>query len=93
MIGVAPIKDHNLCHASMSMKNWYGLLGGRRNQFHQAIHDIVSDLGFMMKPRNSSMLSLRIWKIESPPRLVIQRSTRMGHRYPGVMGRSFALRL
>ncbi len=50
VIGISPIKDHNLCHASMSMKNWYGLLGGRRNQFHQAIHNIVSDLGFMMKP-------------------------------------------
>ena len=50
VIGVAVIKDHNLCHASMSMKNWYGLLGGRRNQFHQAIHHIISDLGFMMKP-------------------------------------------
>jgi uncharacterized protein (DUF362 family) len=50
VIGVAPIKDHNLCNASMSMKNWYGLLGGRRNQFHQAIHNIVSDLGFMMSP-------------------------------------------
>jgi uncharacterized protein (DUF362 family) len=50
VIGVAPIKDHNLCYASMTMKNWYGLLGGRRNQFHQAIHDIVSDLGLMMSP-------------------------------------------
>lgn len=50
VIGIAPIKDHNLCAASMTMKNWYGLLGGRRNQFHQAIHHIVSDLGFMMKP-------------------------------------------
>jgi len=50
VIGVPPIKDHNLCYASMSMKNWYGLLGGRRNQFHQAIHDIISDLGFMMSP-------------------------------------------
>jgi uncharacterized protein (DUF362 family) len=50
VIGIAPIKDHNLCNASMSMKNWYGLLGGRRNQFHQAIHDIVSDLGYMMSP-------------------------------------------
>jgi uncharacterized protein (DUF362 family) len=50
VIGLPPIKDHNLCFASMSMKNWYGLLGGRRNQFHQAIHNIVSDLGFMMKP-------------------------------------------
>ncbi|HSW44980.1 MAG TPA: DUF362 domain-containing protein [Phycisphaerae bacterium] len=50
VIGIPPIKDHNLCYASMGMKNWYGLLSGRRNQFHQAIHDIVSDLGFMMKP-------------------------------------------
>ena len=50
VIGIAPIKDHNLCYASMSMKNWYGLLGGRRNQFHQAIHNIVSDLGLMMSP-------------------------------------------
>ena len=50
VIGVAPIKDHNLCSASMNLKNWYGLLGGRRNQFHQAIHNIVSDLGMMMSP-------------------------------------------
>jgi uncharacterized protein (DUF362 family) len=50
VIGIPPVKDHNLCYASVSMKNWYGLLGGRRNQFHQAIHDIVSDLGYMMKP-------------------------------------------
>lgn len=50
VIGIAPVKDHNLCNASMCMKNWYGLLGGRRNQFHQAIHDIVSDLGYMMSP-------------------------------------------
>jgi len=50
VIGVAPVKDHNLCHASMGMKNWYGLLGGRRNQFHQDIHEIVSDLSLMMRP-------------------------------------------
>ncbi|MCK6455495.1 MAG: DUF362 domain-containing protein [Phycisphaerae bacterium] len=50
VIGLPPIKDHNLCFASMSIKNWYGLLCGRRNQFHQAIHDIVSDLGMMISP-------------------------------------------
>jgi uncharacterized protein (DUF362 family) len=50
VIGLAPIKDHNLCGASMNLKNWYGLLGGRRNQFHQAIHNIISDLGLMMSP-------------------------------------------
>ena len=50
VIGLAPCKDHNLCHASMTTKNWYGLLGGRRNQFHQQIHSIVSDFALMMKP-------------------------------------------
>lgn len=50
VIGVAPVKDHNLCSASLGLKNWYGLLGGRRNQFHQDIHGIVSDLSLMIKP-------------------------------------------
>jgi uncharacterized protein (DUF362 family) len=50
VIGVAPVKDHNLCSASMGMKNWYGLLGGVRNQFHQDIHGIISDLAIMMTP-------------------------------------------
>lgn len=50
VIGLAPVKDHNLCHASMGIKNWYGLLGGTRAQFHQDIHGIVSDLPVMMKP-------------------------------------------
>ncbi len=50
VIGVAPVKDHNLCRASMTTKNWYGLLGGRRNQFHQDIHGIIADLCLMMRP-------------------------------------------
>ena len=32
------------------MKNWYGLLGNPRNQFHQNIHGIISDFALMMKP-------------------------------------------
>ena len=50
IINLPAIKDHNLCYASMGIKNWYGLLGGRRNQFHQAIHEIISDLGLMVSP-------------------------------------------
>jgi len=50
VIGLPTVKDHNLCSASLSMKNWYGLLGGRRDQFHQAIDNIVSDLGLMVSP-------------------------------------------
>lgn len=50
VIGLSPVKDHNLCHASMGIKNWYGLLGGTRNQFHQDINEIVSDLSIMIRP-------------------------------------------
>ncbi len=50
LIGVAPVKDHNLCSASMTLKNWYGLLGGRRNRLHQAIHEVISDLALLLTP-------------------------------------------
>jgi uncharacterized protein (DUF362 family) len=50
VIGIAPVKDHNLCQASLGIKNWYGLLGGRRNQFHQDIHGIIADLSMMIRP-------------------------------------------
>jgi len=50
VIGISPVKDHNLCKATVTMKNWYGLLGNPRNQFHQNIHGIITDFGLMMKP-------------------------------------------
>jgi len=50
LIGVAPIKDHHRSGASMAMKNWYGLLGGRRNLFHQDIHTIIQELALMVRP-------------------------------------------
>jgi uncharacterized protein (DUF362 family) len=50
LIGVAPVKHHNRAGASMTMKNWYGLLGGRRNQFHQDINGIIVELAMMVKP-------------------------------------------
>jgi len=50
VIGMAPLKDHHRSGASMTMKNWYGLLGGRRNIFHQDIHGIIMELAMMVKP-------------------------------------------
>ena len=32
------------------MKNWYGLLGGRRNVFHQDINNIIAELAMLVKP-------------------------------------------
>lgn len=50
LIGIAPVKDHHRSAASMSMKNWYGFLGGRRNIFHQDINTIIAELAMMVKP-------------------------------------------
>jgi uncharacterized protein (DUF362 family) len=50
VIGISPVKDHNLCKATVTLKNWYGLLGNPRNQFHQNIHGIIADFALMMKP-------------------------------------------
>jgi uncharacterized protein (DUF362 family) len=66
VIGMPVIKDHNLSSASMGLKNWYGLLGGRRNQFHQAIHDIISDLGLMMSPTLTVVDGIRVMMKNGP---------------------------
>ena len=50
LIGVAPVKSHDRAGASMTMKNWYGLLGGRRNQFHQDIDGIIVELAMLVRP-------------------------------------------
>jgi len=50
IIGTAPVKDHHRSGASMIMKNWYGLLGGRRNIFHQNIQTIITELAMMIRP-------------------------------------------
>jgi uncharacterized protein (DUF362 family) len=50
LIGIAPVKNHHRSAASMTMKNWYGLLGGRRNIFHQDINTIIAELAMMVKP-------------------------------------------
>lgn len=50
LIGVAPVKDHHRSGASMTLKNWYGLLGGRRNLFHQDVHRLIAELAVLVRP-------------------------------------------
>ena len=47
---VSPVKDHQRAGASMTLKNFYGFLGGRRNVFHQDINGIITELAQMLKP-------------------------------------------
>ncbi len=50
LIGVAPVKDHFRSGASLTLKNWYGLLGGRRNLFHQDVHTLIGELARLVRP-------------------------------------------
>ena len=50
LIGVTPVKDHHRSGASMVMKNWYGLLGGRRIIKNKNIHTIIMELAMMVSP-------------------------------------------
>lgn len=50
VIVVSPVKDHQRARASMTLKNLYGFLGGRRNVFHQDINGIITELSQLLKP-------------------------------------------
>ncbi len=50
VIVVSPVKDHQRAGASMTLKNFYGFLGGRRNVFHQDINGIITELSRLLKP-------------------------------------------
>jgi len=43
-------KQHSLSGCTISMKNLYGILGGRRNQLHQKIDQAIVDLVAFVRP-------------------------------------------
>jgi uncharacterized protein (DUF362 family) len=50
VINVPVAKHHNLAKYTAAMKNWYGVLGGRRNRLHQNIDVSIADLANFMRP-------------------------------------------
>jgi uncharacterized protein (DUF362 family) len=50
LIGLPTTKSHNLCGASLAMKNWYGFIGGSRSRFHQNIHRVIVELAKFITP-------------------------------------------
>ena len=50
VINVPVAKHHNLSRYTGAMKNWYGILGGRRNRLHQNIDVSIADLATFMRP-------------------------------------------
>ena len=66
IIGLPTVKSHNLSGASLTMKNWYGLLGGPRNRLHQSIHEVIVDLGCFITPTLVVMDGSRLLKRNGP---------------------------
>ena len=60
IINLPIVKHHNLCRATMGLKNWYGLLGGRRNQLHQNIELGITDLATFIRPTLTILDAYRI---------------------------------
>lgn len=50
VINIPIAKHHALTGTTLGMKNWYGILGGSRNQLHQKIHESLVDLADFVRP-------------------------------------------
>jgi uncharacterized protein (DUF362 family) len=50
VINIPVAKHHSLTGTTLGMKNWYGMLGGQRNQLHQRIHESLVDLADFVRP-------------------------------------------
>ncbi|MBI5547071.1 MAG: DUF362 domain-containing protein [Deltaproteobacteria bacterium] len=60
IINLPIVKQHSLSGATLSMKNWYGALGGHRVRLHQDIHKSIVDLAAMVKPTLTILDATRI---------------------------------
>ncbi len=66
IINMPIVKHHNLTRATLGMKNWYGILGGRRNQLHQQIDISIADLASFIKPTLTIMDAYRVLMANGP---------------------------
>jgi uncharacterized protein (DUF362 family) len=60
VINVPVAKHHNLAKFTGAMKNWYGVLGGRRNRLHQNIDVSIADLATFMRP---TLVVMDAWRV------------------------------
>lgn len=60
LINIPVAKHHNLSAYTGAMKNWYGVLGGRRNRLHQNIHLSIADLATFMRPTLTVLDATRV---------------------------------
>ena len=66
VINIPVVKHHSLSKCTISMKNWYGVLGGQRNRLHQAIDVSIADLASAIRPTLTVVDSTRVLKHNGP---------------------------
>jgi uncharacterized protein (DUF362 family) len=66
VINVPVAKHHNLAKFTAGMKNWYGILGGRRNRLHQSIDVSIADLATFMRPSLVVIDAMRVLMRNGP---------------------------
>lgn len=66
IINMPIVKHHNLSRVTMGMKNWYGILGGRRNQLHQNINVGIADLATFVRPTLTILDAYRVLMANGP---------------------------
>jgi uncharacterized protein (DUF362 family) len=66
VINVPVAKHHNLAKFTAAMKNWYGVLGGRRNRLHQNIDTSIADLATFMRPSLTIIDATRVLMRNGP---------------------------
>lgn len=60
IINVPIAKHHGIALLTMAMKNWMGVIGGRREQFHQDMGQSLADLATVIKPTLTVLDAIRI---------------------------------
>ncbi len=65
-INVPIVKHHNLCKATLGMKNLMGVAGGERNRFHQDLNNTLVDLAGFVRPTLVVMDAVRVLTANGP---------------------------
>ncbi len=66
IINIPIAKHHSLARLTMSMKNWMGVMGGRRNSIHQRLDESLADLGLVIKPAFTILDAVRVLTANGP---------------------------
>ncbi len=66
VINIPIAKHHSLSILTMAMKNWMGIMGGRRNSIHQRLNESLVDLSLVIKPTLTVLDAVRILTANGP---------------------------